>query len=151
MTNKNNQESNSRILIVEDQHGPLEALEVAVKRHGFREYDVARSYFGAEEKIAGNSYDVILLDHRMPYEDKGDLDERDLKTFSDTLENIGYSLIPKIKERNPDTVVVGTSSLSAHELRSYDKPDFTMEKTWGGAYDDLERILSQLQLKGGHE
>jgi CheY-like chemotaxis protein len=142
-----------KILIVEDQKYPLEALEFAVgkvmPRHfeGFtkNDYDVARCYSKAEEQVGKANYDMILLDNRMPYEDQGDLEDKDFSRFSANLENTGYRLIPLIKSKNPKTTVIGTSSMSKGELRGLPAPDFTMRKMWGEAEEDLETILKQLK------
>jgi CheY-like chemotaxis protein len=142
-----------KILIVEDQKYPLKALEFAVRKvipnhfKGFTksDYDVARCYSKAEESIGRTAYDLVLLDNRMPYEEQGDLEDKDFDRFSASLENIGYSLIPSIKSKNPKTAVIGTSSLSKGELRGMPTPDFTMRKMWGEAEEDLENILNQIK------
>lgn len=141
-----------KLLIVEDQKYPLEALEHAVievmPRHfkGFtkNDYDVVKSYNSAQKRIESSTYGIVLLDNRMPYEDQGDLEDRDMRKFSETLDNIGYSLISDIKRKNPNTIVIGTSSLSKEELRGTQSPDFKMRKMWGEAEEDLEKILAQL-------
>ena len=81
----------------------------------------------------------------MPYEDMGDLEETDFDKFSSSLKNIGYSLISKIMEINPNTIIIGTSSLSKSELRNFPTPDYTMSKTLGEAEKDLEDILNQVK------
>lgn len=73
-------------------------------------------------------FDIILLDHRIPRVDQGDLEDRDFDAFCRTLDNVGYSLIPEIKERHPDTFIIGTSSMGS-ELRTYPhKPDASINK-----------------------
>jgi CheY-like chemotaxis protein len=144
-----------KILIIEDQSATLEALENAVNTvipkfkpdYQIRQYDVARCYNDAESKINQNQYDLILLDHRLPMNDMGNLEDTDFDAFCDSLENLGYRLILKIKEKSPDCVVIGTSSLSKGELRGMLSPDFKMSKMWGDAEADLENILRQ--VKGG--
>ena len=146
-----------KLLIVEDQKYPLEALEFAINKvvpAHFPDfvkgsYDVAKCYNDAQKRITDQEYGIVLLDNRMPYEDQGDLEDRDMSRFSDTLENIGYSLIPTIKDRNSNTVVIGTSSLSKGELRGMPTPDFTMSKMWGDAETELEAILKE--VKGATE
>jgi hypothetical protein len=140
------------LLIVEDQDGPLRALEFAVNKvmpshyadFSKSSYDVVRCYADAQKRILENDYQMVLLDNRMPYEDQGDLEETDFDKFCSSLENIGYGLIPLIRERNPQAIVVGTSSLSARELRDHPSPDYTMTKMWGDAERDLEDRLNQI-------
>lgn len=141
-----------KLLIVEDQEYPLEALVRAVNKvmpthytdFSKCNYDVARCYIDAQSRISKNDYQIILLDNRMPYENQGDLETTDFDRFCSCLENIGYNLIPIIKEKNPNTVVIGTSSLSKGELRSLPAPDYTMTKMWGEAETDLEDKLKQI-------
>lgn len=142
-----------KLLIVEDQRYPLEALEFAVDKvvpTHFPDFapgssDVVKCYNDAQRKVSDQEYDVVLLDNRMPYEDQGDLERRDMRKFSASLRNMGYSLISVIKDRNPDTVVIGTSSLSKDELKGMPAPDFTMSKMWGEAEAELEAILEQVK------
>ena len=141
-----------KLLIVEDQKWPLEALELAVNEvvpahfpyFSKESYDVARCYNDAQRRISSGEYDIVLLDHRLPYEDQGDLESIDMNRFSAGLKNIGYSLIPVIKQRNPNTFVVGTSSLS-REQDGIPMPDFTMSKGWRAARKELEEILKQVK------
>lgn len=137
-----------KILIVEDQKYPLEALELAVKRvvPGFypefnpsQDVDIARSYFFAKF-LSDEKFDMALLDHRLPIA-YSDLEDRDFEAFSASLQNIGYSLIPHLKKTG--SIVIGTSSLSPDELRGFTQPDFTLNKL--NAEADLERILKEIQ------
>lgn len=145
--------TNKKILIVEDQRYPLQALKYAVSKMMPRyyeeftkaDYEVAKCYSSAKEKISSNKYWTVLLDNRMPYLDQGNLEDRDMERFSASLEEIGYNLIPLIKSRNPKTIVIGTSSLSQRDLRGSPTPDFTMSKMWGDAEKDLDRILKNIQ------
>jgi len=134
----------TKLLIVEDQSGPREALEYAVKKvcPDVR-YDTARCYEDAQKMIQ-NGYDVVILDHRMPLTNVGDLEDTDFQAFSDSLRNVGYSLIPQIKSHNAQTVVIGTSSLSPSELRSQTAPDYVISKQWGDAERDLDKIMSEM-------
>ena len=137
------------ILIVEDQKLTLESLENAVNQvmpkyiSGFSkgQYDVAKCYRDARDKIISNDYQFILLDHRLPMNDPGNLEDTDFESFSDSLVNIGYTLISGIKERNLPTVIIGTSSLHGSELRDMPSPDYKMSKMWGESETDLEKIL----------
>jgi len=138
-----------KLLIVEDQRFPLKALDNAVRRvvpryfPGFG-YDTARSYNEASSMIPAG-YEIILLDHRLPRENTGDLEDMNFEAFTEGLEEIGYSLIPGIKGLNPATVVIGTSSLSKRELGEAPSPDYTMGKSWTEAEIDLDRILAELE------
>ncbi len=140
-----------KILIVEDQNGPLETLEFAVRTvfsKYFSEfhYDTARCYEDAQRMIK-IGYDIVFLDHRMPRSDPGDLEDKDFDAFSRRLENIGYGLVSSIKQKNLSAIVIGTSSLSQEELGRSAAPDFTMSKMYGEAEQDLDRILQDLQKK----
>ena len=140
-----------KVLIVEDQSGPLEALEFAVKTifpAYFTEfhYDTVQCYEDAQKMIS-NSYDFILLDHQMPIRNVGNLEDTDFDSFTRFLRPVGYSLINEIKEQNPQTVVIGTSSLSASELRNPPVPDYVMSKMWNESERDLDRILSEISTK----
>jgi CheY-like chemotaxis protein len=150
MNETKTQETETRILIVEDQEFPLEALETAVKASFPNErYAVARSFQSAQDHISNNAYKLIFLDHRLPYRDQGDLETRDIDAYSETLEDRGYSLIPQIRQRNSFTVIIGTSSQSLKEISMQHEPDFTMRKNYGEAEADLENIVDR--MKGGGE
>ena len=139
-----------RILIAEDQEGPLEALEYALQEVMPEvQRDTAKWYSQAEGLINRENYDIVFLDNRMPYEDPGCTDRSDFDRFVKTLRNTGYELIHLIKQRNPDTIVIGTSSLSEEKLRGMPTPDFKMSKMWGEAEEDLESILTK--MKGGNK
>lgn len=149
--------TSQRILIVEDQRLALELLESAVNRvlpkfyPDFQKgnYDVARFYEDALDKISNNSYGVVLLDHSMPKNDVGNLEDTDFDSYSDCLEDIGYSLIPEIRKSNPSAIIVGTSSKSEGERGHFKKPDYQISKMWGEVDEGLEKILKQ--MKGGNE
>ena len=156
---------NPRILIVEDQLDTLRSLENAVrtvfpKYHlSFQAYEVARCYQEAQSAVQNNVYDFVLLDHRMPelpfpepdvIRKGGSLSdltkEEQAKYFKQEDENsrnskgIGYNLINLIKQKNPETRVIGTSSM-AREITRFPQPDYSMRKFPGQAEEDLERIL----------
>jgi len=139
----------ARILIVEDQEGPRECLESAVKKilpRYFEEgskYEVAKWYTQAEELIRANHYDIVILDHRMPYSDPGCTDWTDFEKFCATLENIGYGLISLIRETNPSAIIIGTSSLSPDELGSAPKPEYMIKKS-RDAEAQLEKIFKNI-------
>src|SRR3990167_4151662 len=114
-------------LIVEDQSGQREALEYAldtvVPRYNSAYTPTCRKnatcYSEASAMIERESYDLILLDHRMPIQPTGTLEKDNFDLFSAQLVNIGYSLISKIKEKCPQTLIIGTFSLSRQELREF--------------------------------
>jgi CheY-like chemotaxis protein len=141
------------VLIIEDQHYPLDALTIAVNKV-VPKYDssftkdqlhIAKSYTSAQARIASQQYDLVLLDHRMPREDDTrNLEETDFNAFSRSLQNIGYGLLPYIRQRSPNAIVIGTSSLSQSEIGLYELPRHKMSKMYGDAENDLERILSEI-------
>ena len=140
-----------KILIVEDQSGPLEALEFAVKKvfpaySTEFHYDIARCYEDAQRMLP-NQYDIVLLDHKMPISNVGNLEDTDFDSFIRYLRPVGYFLINEIKEQNPQTVVIGTSSLSASELKQHPTPDYVMSKMWNESERDLDKILSEINEK----
>ena len=142
----------NKTLIVEDQRFTLEALEYAVNTvfpkyvPNFEKgnYDVARSFRDAQANILEEGYEIVLLDHRMPFEDQGDLEKTDFDSFSASLQNIGYSLVPIIKNRNYRTLVVGTSSLSDEELNGFGRPDFSIRKGYDESVEDLEKMFKEI-------
>lgn len=121
-----------KVLIVEDQKWPLKALlrvvNEALKCH-FSDYSVtvAKYFKQAEAFVKEQIFDFILLDHRLPYDDPGNLEETDFDKFSDMLDDLGYSLISRIKEKNPKTIIIGTSSLGKEAL-AYGNPDCSISK-----------------------
>lgn len=133
-----------RILVVEDQESTLESLFDAL-RITMPEFfpknviSFAKWYEVAEEMIAEESYDLVLLDHRMPYSDPKCTDRDD--SFSRKCRNIGYNLIPAIREKNPKALIIGTSSLDKDELDEFPVPDCKMSKMYRDAANDLRQIL----------
>lgn len=101
-----------KILVVED--GELvwkNMLRDLVQRHGVARESIerARWYTEAQEKIGSCRYDIIFLDHNMPYTDPGTDDEQKIY---DLIRPVGYQLLPFIREKQPQAKVVGTSSCS---------------------------------------
>lgn len=151
--------TSQKILVVEDQENSRMALQSAISRvvprywQGFdRKKDVAyaASYESAQRALTQDSYTLVLLDHRMPLQDVGDLERRDFDAFSDCLQNVGYSLIPQIRESSPEAIIVGTSSLSSSETSGFPQPDFKMRKMYDDAEVDLDAILKRVvEMKGG--
>lgn len=146
-----------KLLIVEDQEPSLEGLEKAVAKvcpQYFPELsvEVARCYDDAKERISKGRYEIILLDHRMPREEVENLEKVDFDKFCASLENIGYLLIPYIREESPRAVIIGTSSLPPEELRGMPVPDYALRKSGfffveGKIYRyaelDLKKILAE--------
>lgn len=141
-----------KVLIVEDQVYPLEFLEDAVNKvmpRYFEDfgYDIARCFDDAKERISNVNYNIVLLDNRMPKKDVGDLESKDFDAFSDSLKDIGYSLVSTIKGKNFKTAVIGTSSLPESRLRNFPSPDYFVRKTSKkDAEHDLDVILSRIKL-----
>ncbi len=156
-----------KILVIEDQSGPLENLSLAIREAVLgeslenrfsdypqreleeREVDVARCYLEAERAIETRGYDMVFLDHRLPYENQVELERKDFDAFCNTLDGRGYNLIPRIRERNPYTVIIGTSSLHGDELRLFEKPDYKLDKCGNDVSGELRKILTE--MKGEQE
>ena len=134
----------NRILIVEDQRNPLLVLRQAVKRViPAWQCDVASCYADAKEAVR-NNYNVVLLDHRMPIDNVGNLEREDFNAFSDACQGCGYKLIPEIERVNPETLVIGTSSLS--DFEGIKHPEYHVRKDWDNAEADLAGILSEKKM-----
>jgi len=126
---------NVRILIIEDQLGPMDVYDInfdmAKLEHPELDnlkIDFATNFLDAKEKIQNEQYDLIFLDHRMPYEDLGDLQKIDFSAFCHKLKNIGYGLIDEIKHKQNKVLIIGTSSLCKEEFDNYTIPDKTIDK-----------------------
>ncbi len=131
----------AKILVVEDHELPWEGLSYLLQSYGVRNEDISRArwYLEAKEMIRSGHYDVVFLDHRMPMHDPGCTDTENHLTM--LLEDIGYLLIPLIRETSLGTIVVGTSSMSEERLSVYPKPDFNMQK-----YEDIPpEVLEMLK------
>jgi CheY-like chemotaxis protein len=140
------------ILLVEDQSGPLKVLQCVIDKifpKYFPEFRVmvVRSYHEAEDLIGKELLDVVFLDHRLSYENQGNLEDTNFDKFCDSLENIGYRLITRIKERNPKSIIIGTSSMKKEALR-YGTPDFSIGKIIIDETEEcLEKILREVKQK----
>lgn len=141
-----------KVLIVEDQTYPLEFLEYAVikvlpKYFEHFDSDVAKFFDDAKEKIDKVNYGFVLLDHRMPRKDVGNLENTDFDAFSGSLENIGYSLVDVIKSKNRETIIIGTSSLPKSALKNDPTPDYFIRKSSrNDAEHDLDVIVSRIKI-----
>ncbi len=106
-----------KILVIEDQKGPIGAIQYALSQslpplNLDPEVRYVTNYTDAEKEIASEErFDLILLDHRLPRVDVGDLEDRDMRAFSDKLADIGYNLIPTIRTQQPQSIIIGTSSM----------------------------------------
>jgi len=154
-----------KILVVEDQSGPLENISLAIREAIFKEnlekrftdtpeedlkergVDVARCYDEALEAVGDKEYDLVFLDHRLPYENQTELEASDFDEFCKCLDNIGYGLIPTIKDRSKKTVVIGTSSCDAYELRRFGQPDYVLKKIDWDISEKLEGILEDIERR----
>ncbi len=138
-----------KILLVEDQEATLEILIYVITKVFISKYskhvsiDVAKWYQVAEELININQYDLILLDHRMPYEDPKCTDE-DGHIYYDKLKNIGYGLIKNVRKISPNTKIIGTSSLNKEELSKHNGLDFTISKQYSDAENELNKVAQEL-------
>ena len=158
-----------KILIVEDQTPTLDSISYAIKKAIFLDtnarprigdeksdeveqelrekgIDFARCYNEAEGIITDlpNHYDLVFLDHRLPYENCTNL-EHNLEAFSDKVQDIGYGLIQKIRQYQPDAKIIGTSSLSKDKLKKFEEPDFYLDKTSVRKIDkNLTQILEEI-------
>lgn len=142
----------NRILIVEGQSQVVTALECALREIsprylGNAGFDVSRDFSCAQRRIANESYGLVILDHRIPKCDVGDLDERDFADYCARLESIGYFLIGQIKSRNPAAIVIGTMKVSPAELNGWLMPDYFISKTRAEAETQLDTILSNIQFE----
>ncbi len=160
----------NKILIIEDQTPTLDSISYSVKKvviceeealPRFGDYtseeveqelrergvDFARCYNEAQKHILNQTknYGLVFLDHRMPYENCVELERTDSRSFSDRMREIGYGLIPIIRQSHPNVKIIGTSSLSESKLRYFEKPDFYLDKSSVRTIDkDLSAILKEI-------
>lgn len=123
------------VLVIEDQINTTRAIKSGLKET-FAELAMSpkvtyiTNFEAAREIIqSGDEFQLILLDHRMPRIDVGDLEDQDFDKFCASLIDIGYTLIPEIRERMPNAKIIGTSSMKS-ELKNFPhKPDANIDKT----------------------
>ena len=135
----------TRILVIEDPAAPWDNFSLILTQMcGMTnaQIDHARWYTEAKEMIEMEQYDVILLDHRMPYDDPRCTDETNFRKFSAQLRNIGYGLLPLIETRQKRTVVIGTASLNPDEMGPYTAPELRLDKT--NMFDELPPLLERI-------
>ena len=138
-----------KILVIEDQEGPWSNfLTILLQMCHIPAENIirARWYTEAQAKIEEGQYDIVFLDHRMPYDDPGCTD--DMETFDKfcrTLQNIGYGLLSSIREKQPQAKIVGTSSLSGGEIGRFEKPEVTLTKI--NLFDELPPLIESFLAK----
>jgi len=135
-----------KLLIVEDGTDALRVMKYGLKAalsksHPDYECDIARGYHQVEDFVKKNLYDLVLLDHNLPYDDQTALEYTDERKYSDLLCPVGYTLIDVIRRRSPSTIIIGTSSGDPCELRGFPEPDYRMGK--GQIKEELGRILEE--------
>ena len=80
-----------------------------------------------EDELEGEipkGYDIVLLDHCLP-------------------EPIGYTLIDKFKEANPNSHIIGTSS-AEKELEGMPRPEYSIRKNRECIQGDLEKVFREI-------
>ncbi|MBD3259734.1 hypothetical protein GF371_03830 [Candidatus Woesearchaeota archaeon] len=90
--------------------------------------DVAVDYSSAERFVRKKDYDFVFLDNTVPY--------------SQTEERIVFAyafLIPAIRKKNPETLIIGTSGANKTELSPLPKPDYQLSFKTG-----LEKELIEI-------
>lgn len=162
-------QDNLRILIVEDQIDCLRNIEAAVResfgnQYGerFQGFDVARAYNPALELIESTAYNYILLDHNLPenpmkepkiIREGGsiyDLSDKEAHKFMERewnfskkfVKGMGYNLIPIIRQRSQDSLIIGTSSIGEHEKYRLPSPDFSLKKI--GIIEDIANRITDI-------
>ncbi|MFZ2226679.1 MAG: hypothetical protein WA064_05485 [Candidatus Moraniibacteriota bacterium] len=139
-----------RILVVEDQLVGIEAIIDAIVNvvpDFFPKYSVsfARWYQMAKELISEESYGLIFLDHRMPNEDPGCGEDDERCKYA--VRDLGYNLIPIIREKLPEALIIGTSSMRSDEFSKLPAPDFRIQKAWKEARTSLRELLMEAGRK----
>lgn len=127
-------------LILLDHRMPLE--DIAEPVYPFERIKLIREAnkraMQINERCGKNSiWYQSLSDENEPIQDY----DLKLREYSDKLRDIGYSLIPEIRRTNPNTVIVGTSSMK-REIGEFPSPDFSLSKL--NAREDLEKILAKI-------
>lgn len=95
----------------------------------------ARWYTEGQEMIQSEIYDIIFLDHNMPYSDPGTDDE---EKIYDLIRPVGYGLLPLVREKQPQAVVVGTSSMAPQASLPF---DFLIDKS--RLSDEIRPLLAR--------
>ena len=119
MTNSSDHPRPPSILVVEDELGMREILEMMLQRLGYR-VDVASSGRKALEMLAAKGYDLLLCDIRL-----GDL--------------TGLEVLKYAKAKDPDTVVIMISAYASTET--------AVEAMNLGAYDYVPKPFNMDELQ----
>ncbi len=142
-----------KVLIVEDLAKGIDILKNALMevfpKHlpVFTEQniDLATSYEDAKKLIKRQYYDVVLLDHNMPRKEPVVAIPQDTREYFSQCEDIGYTLIPMIREENPaGIVIIGTTSYSPEHVKDFPQPDASIMKKQGYAAKQLEAVMEDL-------
>ena len=107
-----------RIVIAEDDEGLSFVLREALVREGYA-VEIAETGGALLDRLAGDSYDLLLLDVKLP-----DMD--------------GLEALPRIRELAPDTPVI---VMTAHGTRQ-----IALEAITRGAYDFFTKPLKMAEF-----
>lgn len=127
------------LLVVEDQMAPHQILDRAIKSvlgNDFG-YDVAQTRNDVKTLLDNReSYDLVLLDNRIPTRDGGDP-----RTGN------GYGLHEDISDHSPGAIIAGTSSMHSDVGNS---PDLFVSKRRdrGGEIKAIEELYDLITSKG---
>ncbi len=140
----------NKILLVEHNSQALQALEYALKQVSPRylgngSFDVARCFYDAQRKINEHCYGLVILSDRIPKNDSGDLADTHFRDYPVELETIGYSLIPQIRSRKTNAIIIGTTLLP--DPMGISMADYFIRNTRAEAECDLDSILSRLPIR----
>ena len=119
MTNSSDHPRPPNVLVIEDELGMREILEMMLQRLGYR-VDVASSGRKALEMLAAKGYDLLLCDIRL-----GDL--------------TGLEVLKYAKAKDPDTVVIMISAYASTET--------AVEAMNLGAYDYVPKPFNMDELQ----
>jgi DNA-binding NtrC family response regulator len=114
MTNLMKNNSDKKILVVDDESEMRVALETTLKREGFRPVSVQDGK-AAWEKVENESFDLIISDVKMPRMD-------------------GVELLRNVKQHSPETIVI--------MMTAYGDIDNAVETMKVGAFDYLLKPFS---------
>jgi len=96
-----------RVLVVDDNEDSIIILKIVLGELGIQTIIPALTYREAEARIAGEEeFDLILLSDQLPF-NKG----AGWKTIEPGEPNLGYHLIPIIKEYQRKAKIVGTGGI----------------------------------------
>ncbi len=123
------------VLVIEDQKATTDAIKFGLNET-FKELAMCpkvtyiTNFDAAREIInSGSEFQIVLLDHRLPRVDLGNLEEDDFEDFSARLLDIGYTLIPEIRASLPNAKIIGTSSMKSELKNLPHQPDASINKS----------------------